>query len=150
MQFGFQRRYAGGLSTSGVTGIANLFAPPASQGSAAKGLLVKILNARCLVEPRSSDIAGPWEARDWLLDLLAAGPKGAKDVRAAAAEAGHSWAILRRAKSALKIGGRLKPIRNYEKNRTRLCALVRLKSAAPREGISAAHDYQKQNCFAVR
>ena len=51
---------------------------------------------------RSADECRPVEkAKDFLLDLLADGPIGSKQVKSAAEGNGHSWPTIRRAKDAL-------------------------------------------------
>ena len=98
-----------GLEQAEVDGYPGMFASVVLFGQAVDG------DAKSILAYAEADPAGDRgllsEARDWLLDLLAAGPKGAKDVKAAAAEAGHSWATVRRAKSALRIGGRKSGLR---------------------------------------
>lgn len=92
-----------------LEGYPGMFASVAAFGQAIEG------DAKSILGDAEADPAGDggllYEARDWLLDLLADGPKAAREVRAAAAEAGHSWATVRRAKSALKIGGRKSSLR---------------------------------------
>jgi len=56
---------------------------------------------------RLADERRPVEkAKDFLLDLLADGPIGPKQVKSAADGNGHSWATIRRAKDALRVEAR--------------------------------------------
>jgi putative DNA primase/helicase len=43
------------------------------------------------------------EAKDWLLDFLMDGPRGAKECRSASSRDGHRWRTIERAKTELKI-----------------------------------------------
>lgn len=93
------------LEQQALAGYEGMFASVATFGQAVEGDTRTILT-EAETEPSDGDGGALAEAKEWLLDLLLDGPRGAKDLQSAARDAGHAQRTVRRAKQALGVQAR--------------------------------------------
>ena len=89
------------LEQAEVDGFPGMFASVVTFGQSIDG------DAKAILAEAEADPAGDGgassEARDWLLDFLADGPRSVKELQAAARDAGQAWRTVKRVKRSLGV-----------------------------------------------